>query len=40
MLKKLKIGFYICHCGGKISNTVDIEKVKESIVELNGVEIA
>ncbi len=40
MSKKPKIGVYICHCGGNISDTVDVEKVKESIANLDGVEIA
>ncbi len=40
MSKKPKIGVYICHCGGNISDTVDVEKVKEAIAKLDGVEIA
>ena len=40
MSKKPKIGVYICHCGGNISDTVDVEKVKESIASLDEVEIA
>ncbi|MCK5625926.1 hypothetical protein KAI11_03630, partial [Candidatus Bathyarchaeota archaeon] len=40
MSEKPKIGVYICHCGGNISDTVDVEKVKESIASLDGVEIA
>ena len=28
---KKKIGVYICHCGGNISDYVDIEKVKEAV---------
>jgi heterodisulfide reductase subunit A len=35
-----KIGVYICHCGGNISDTVNVVKVKETIAELEGVEIA
>jgi heterodisulfide reductase subunit A len=28
---KKKIGVYVCHCGGNISDHVDIEKVKEAV---------
>jgi heterodisulfide reductase subunit A2 len=28
---KKKIGVYVCHCGGNISDYVDIEKVKEAV---------
>ncbi|MFQ5836324.1 MAG: FAD-dependent oxidoreductase [Candidatus Bathyarchaeia archaeon] len=31
MAKKPRIGVYICHCGGNISDTVDVEKVRENI---------
>ena len=27
----LKIGVFICECGGNISDTVDIQKVKDSL---------
>ncbi|MEA3496567.1 MAG: CoB--CoM heterodisulfide reductase iron-sulfur subunit A family protein [Bacteroidota bacterium] len=30
-MKKKKIGVYICHCGGNISDYVDVEKVKNSV---------
>ncbi len=30
---KKKIGVYVCHCGGNISDYVDIEKVKEAVKE-------
>jgi heterodisulfide reductase subunit A len=39
-MKEPKIGVYICHCGGNISDTVDVAKVKENISKLKGVEIA
>ncbi len=29
--KKKKIGVYICHCGGNISDYVDVEKVRQSV---------
>ncbi len=35
-----KIGVYICHCGGNISDTVDVEKVREAVAKLDGVKIA
>lgn len=35
-----KIGVYICHCGGNISDYVDVEKVKQSIENDEGVVIA
>lgn len=30
-MKKKKIGVYICHCGGNISDYVDVEKVRQAI---------
>ena len=35
-----KIGVYICHCGGNISDTVDVEKVREAAAKLEGVKVA
>ena len=26
-----KVGVFICHCGGNISDVLDIERIKESI---------
>ena len=42
MMKKeeSKIGVYICHCGGNISDTVDVEKVREAVSKLEGVKVA
>ncbi|MBN2776472.1 MAG: CoB--CoM heterodisulfide reductase iron-sulfur subunit A family protein [Bacteroidales bacterium] len=34
---KTKIGVYICHCGGNISDYVDVEKVKEAVAKEDGV---
>jgi len=34
---KKKIGVYVCHCGGNISDYVDIEKVKEAVKDQAGV---
>ena len=30
-MTKKKIGVYVCHCGGNISDYVDIEKVKAAV---------
>jgi len=38
--KEAKVGVYICHCGGNISDTVDVEKVKEAAAKFEGVEVA
>jgi heterodisulfide reductase subunit A len=38
--KNARVGVYICHCGGNISDTVDVEKVKEAAAKFKGVEIA
>jgi heterodisulfide reductase subunit A len=35
-----KIGVYICHCGGNISDTVDVEKVREAVARFEGVTVA
>jgi heterodisulfide reductase subunit A len=35
-----KIGIYICHCGGNISDYVDVEKVKHAVEHDEGVFIA
>jgi heterodisulfide reductase subunit A len=35
-----KIGIYICHCGGNISDYVDVEKVKQSVEKEEGVFLA
>ncbi len=32
-----KIGVYICHCGGNISDYVDVEKVKQAVEKEEGV---
>lgn len=38
--EKPRVGVYICHCGGNISDTVDMEKVKEAAAKLRGVSVA
>ena len=35
-----RIGVYICHCGGNISDYVDVKKVVEAVKDLPGVAIA
>ncbi|MBN2681774.1 MAG: CoB--CoM heterodisulfide reductase iron-sulfur subunit A family protein [Bacteroidales bacterium] len=35
-----KLGIYICHCGGNISDYVDVEKVKKAIENEEGVAMA
>jgi len=35
-MKKKRIGVYICHCGGNISDYVDVEKVRQAV---EGVDI-
>jgi heterodisulfide reductase subunit A2 len=35
-----KIGVYICHCGGNISDYVDVDKVKQSVEKEEGVFLA
>ncbi len=37
---KRKLGVYICHCGGNISDYVDVEKVRQSIKDEEGVYLA
>lgn len=38
--KSEKIGVYICHCGGNISDHVDVEKVREITEKIPGVAVA
>ncbi|MEM1565521.1 MAG: hydrogenase iron-sulfur subunit [Candidatus Bathyarchaeia archaeon] len=40
MSEKPVIGVFICHCGGNISDTVDVEKVREAVSKLEGVKVA
>lgn len=35
-----RIGFYVCHCGGNISDYVDVEKVRDALAEEPGVVVA
>jgi heterodisulfide reductase subunit A len=38
-LNEPRIGVYICHCGGNISNTIDVEKVKDTVSQFEGVKV-
>jgi heterodisulfide reductase subunit A len=38
--EETKIGVYICHCGGNISDHVDVEKVAEAARKIPGVTVA
>ena len=40
MENKRKIGVYICHCGGNISDYVDVEAVRKQVEEQYGVTVA
>ena len=35
-----KVGVYICHCGGNISDHVDVDAVRDRAAELPGVAVA
>ncbi len=34
-----KVGIYICHCGGNISDHVDVEKLAEKVKDIEGVAV-
>lgn len=38
--KDIKIGVYVCHCGSNIAATVDVEKVRDSIINAPHVAIS
>jgi heterodisulfide reductase subunit A len=38
--KEKKVGVYICHCGGNISDHVDVKKLAENIQDLPGVTVS
>ena len=40
MSEKTRIGIFICHCGGNISDTVDVAKVKEAVKSFENVGVA
>lgn len=35
-----RVGVFVCHCGGNISNTVDVEKVVAAALDMPGVTLA
>ncbi len=35
-----KVGVYICHCGGNISDHVDVDQVAKAVAELPGVSVS
>lgn len=35
-----KIGVYVCHCGGNISDVVDVKKVVDAVKDVEGVVVA
>ena len=39
-MSERRIGVYICHCGGNISDYVDVEKVREAVKDEPGVTVA
>ncbi|MEE4599758.1 MAG: CoB--CoM heterodisulfide reductase iron-sulfur subunit A family protein, partial [Desulfobacteraceae bacterium] len=34
-----KVGVYICHCGGNISDHVDVDRLAENVKDLPGVTV-
>ncbi|MDY0167470.1 MAG: CoB--CoM heterodisulfide reductase iron-sulfur subunit A family protein [Thermoguttaceae bacterium] len=38
--QNLRIGVYVCHCGGNISDVVDVQKVADAASRLDGVVVA
>jgi heterodisulfide reductase subunit A len=38
--REAKVGVYVCHCGGNISNTVDVQKVVEAAAKMQDVTVA
>lgn len=40
MKELVRIGVYICHCGGNISDTVDVDTVRKEIAKLEGVKVS
>jgi heterodisulfide reductase subunit A len=35
-----RVGVYVCHCGGNISSTVDVERVADAALKMPGVAFA
>ncbi len=40
MSKKPSVGVFICHCGGNISDTVDVARVRDAASSIDKVEVA
>lgn len=40
MVDEARVGVFICHCGGNISDTVDVNRVKEAMASIKQVEVA
>ncbi len=38
--EETKVGVYICHCGGNISDHVDVEKVAKAVENIDGVAVS
>ncbi|MCK4849457.1 MAG: CoB--CoM heterodisulfide reductase iron-sulfur subunit A family protein, partial [Candidatus Heimdallarchaeota archaeon] len=38
--KKIRVGVYVCHCGGNISDVVDVEKVRQVLEENENVTVS
>jgi len=36
----LRLGVYICHCGGNISDTVDVKRVRDAVERFENVIVA
>ena len=39
IMHDVRVGVFICHCGGNISDTVNVEKVREEISKIQGVNV-
>ena len=40
MAQERKIGVFVCHCGGNISDYVDVERVRQAVAAEPGVVVA
>jgi heterodisulfide reductase subunit A len=40
MSKDASVGVFVCHCGGNISDTVDVERIKKAVRSVKGVKAA
>jgi len=38
--EEARVGVYICHCGGNISDTVDVARLREAVAKFEGVKVA